>query len=115
MKEVDEVGTNGVISVNESNPLTLGSFEAGIAGGGKALIGLMNDADTLVLTSKHITKLTTEVGRAIIDENNIKIRIDLVADGGDAALKEFSDIVNWHDNGDQRKILPRSDAGGGHD
>lgn len=104
MEEINHVGMNSIIGVNKCNPFASGKFKPGVARHGKTLIRLMNDFDALVLFGKNIAKGAAHVGGAVVNEDNLEIRIDLLTNGIDTALENFRDIVHRYDDGDEREI-----------
>ncbi len=105
MKYINHIATDSVVRIDKSDPFTGGKFQAGVAGGGKALIFLMDDLDPAVLFGKNITKSAAHISRAIVDEDNLEIGINLRLDGFDTALDKFGGIINWDDDRDKRKIF----------
>ncbi len=110
MQDVDHVGANGVVGVDEGDPFAGGELDTGIAGAGEALVRLMDDLDTAVLLGEDIAKGATHVGGAVVDEDNLEIGVDLLANGLDAALENLGDIVDRDNDGDDWEIFVAAHA-----
>lgn len=67
---LDEIGTDGVVGVDEGDILAFGDLETGVAGGREAGVFLVNDTNTGVALGVNITKSATHVGGAVVDEDN---------------------------------------------
>ncbi len=104
----DQFRGDGVVRIYESNKLTADDFEAGVAGGGEALVSLAENANPRVLAGKLVGQFPAGVRGAVVDNNNIKVRISLGEDGVDTAGESGGGIVGGDDDGDERESFRRN-------
>lgn len=97
---VDHFWLDGIVGVDKGDPFAGGNLEAGIARGGEALIRLMDDFDAVIFLSEDVTERSAHIGRAVVDEDDLEIRVDLPADRLDATLEDFRNVVNRDDDRD---------------
>lgn len=100
MERINHFWPNRIVGIDESDPFAGGDFEAGVAGGGEALIRLMDDLNAGIFLREDVAEGSTHVGRAVVDEDDLEVRVDLATDGLDAALEDFRDVVNRDDDRD---------------
>ena len=66
----EEVGGDGVVGVNEGDELTTTDSKAGVAGAGKTLVGLMEDASAGVASREAVTDVAANVGGTVVNEDD---------------------------------------------
>ena len=104
VKVGEEMSGDSVVGVNEGDELAAAGGEAGVAGAGKTLVGLMEDAGTGVAGSEAVADVAADVGGAVVHEDDLEMGIGLGPDGEKAALDGFGGIVNGDDDRDEGEI-----------
>ncbi len=73
----DEVWFNRVVTIDETNIIAGGEFQASIASGGLATIFLMDGFDALIFFGISVDDLGSIIGRTIVYQNNFEILMGL--------------------------------------
>lgn len=95
----DKIGAHGIVCIDKTDIFAGGFFEAGIAGGGLALVFLRDDRETRVFFSIFLEDLGCGVRGAIIYDQDFEIMVSLGEDGIETFGKVIFGIVGWDDNG----------------
>ena len=95
---------NGIIAINEPDPLAAGGVEGAVTGGGDAGVALVGDVDARVEAGVGVKAGGAGVGRAVIDAEGFPVWIGLRADGVEALGEVGRHVIDWDDDGE----------GGGH-
>ena len=66
----EEVGRDGVVGVNEGDELAVAESETGVAGAGKTLVGLVEDAGAGVAGREAVADVAADVGGTVVNEDD---------------------------------------------
>ena len=104
VKVREEMGGDSVVGVNEGDESTTTDSKAGVAGAGKTLVGLMENASARVAGGETVADVAADVGGTVIHEDDLEMGIGLGPDGEEAALDGFGGIVNGDDDRDEGEV-----------
>ena len=101
-----------VIVVEEGQVLPGGSARSGVARGGCALVSLLEVRNS---TGIGCYRRGGVVGRAIIDDDDLDVRIGLGQRALEGHRQELRPVVGWNDDGDARQMVASGPFVGPHD
>lgn len=87
IKGLDEIFCNVIIAVNKGDVRTGCRIQSHIPGIGLAAVFLMDDPDACVPLCPCITECRAVIGRTIIDQDHLKVRICLGQNAGDTPVQ----------------------------
>ena len=90
-----------IIAVHQGNVGAGGNAKSGISGGGGTAVLLVQGEDPAVELCVAVADRTTAIRGAVIDQNDLKIRIGLAEQTFDAFGQIFFDSVNGDDHRNQ--------------
>jgi len=103
----DFFGSEQVIGVEELQPVAAGRTQAGVAGGGRSGVGLVDDRD-----ARRVGKCFRDgergVGGAVVDEDDFAMRPGLGERGAEGLGEPRRGVVGRDDDGDERTDGGRS-------
>ena len=83
-----------VVRVGKEDVVALGVLNAEIARRGQAAVGLVKDADVVCAASLLVTDRTAAVGRAVVDQDDLKVAVSLAEHGVHRLGQILPRIVN---------------------
>ena len=99
-KALESVGGDGVVGVEEEQPVAACSVDSGVAGIGKPAVGLVDHAYARVAGGRAVADSGRGVGGAVIDDHHLPVPGGLPDHGVHAGLQESFGVVGryYHRN-----------------
>lgn len=91
-----------VVAVHKGEILAFGAVQTEVARSGNAAVGNMKDPDPLILGRYGVQQLGAAVRRAVVDDEDLQVRIGLARDAVKTAFDAVPAVVNGNDDGDLR-------------
>ena len=100
-QSLEGFGMNKIIAVHEEQPLAIavgeGPVDAGVPGGGKSPVFLMNYDDSGIFFGVFFTNLAASVRTAVVYQNQLKVLKGLSEDAVYAPVQVLFDLKYWND------------------
>ena len=91
---------HAVVRIHKSKPAAAGDLQPGVAGAAQALVGLMDHPDASILCRSRVAQGRAGIRRAVVHQNNFKIRKGLGQKGIDAGIEIFFHPIHRHNDAD---------------